>query len=127
MNTDKFQFVILTRNKTPAHSFKNGGKTWDDVKTYDNIGVLIPAPYVVLDFDTVTDAKKALEIVEALKLKCNILKTTRGYHLWFRSAGPYKNTIKAKLACGIRADIKCYGKPCYCKIKDDGVMRTWLH
>lgn len=126
MNTDKFEFVILTRNKTPAHSFKNGGKSWDEVKAYDNVGVLIPAPYIVLDFDTVTDAKKALEIVEAQKLKCNVLKTTRGYHLWFRSAGPYKNTIKAKLACGIRADIKCYGKPCYCKIKDDGVMRTWL-
>lgn len=126
MNTDKFKFVILTRNKTPAHSFKNGGKSWDEVKAYDNVGVLIPAPYIVLDFDTVTDAKKALEIVEAQKLKCNVLKTTRGYHLWFRSAGPYKNTIKAKLACGIRADIKCYGKPCYCKIKDDGVMRTWL-
>lgn len=126
MDVNKFEYVILTKDKTPAHGFKNGGKKWDDVKDFDNIGVLIPSPYIVLDFDTVTDAKKALEIVKATGIKCNILKTTRGYHLWFRSLGPYKNSIKVKLACGIRADIKSYGKPCYCKIKDSGIMREWL-
>ena len=126
MDLNKFEYVILTSNKTPAHSFKNGGKSWDEVKDFDNIGILIPAPYVVLDFDTVTDAKKALEIVKATGIKCNVLKTTRGYHFWFKSAGSYKNSIKVKLACGIRADIKSYGKPCYCKIKDNGVMREWI-
>lgn len=125
MNYENFEYVILN-GKTPIHKFKEGGKSWADVKEFDNIAVMIPEPYVVLDFDTVSDADIALKIVQSEGLKCSIMRTTRGIHLWFKSPEPLKNTVKAKLACGIYADFRSYGKPCYTKIKSDGIMRQWV-
>ena len=126
MKFDNYEYVILNKNKEPTHKFKNGGKPWNEVKDFDNVAVLVKAPYMILDFDTVTDAFKAMEIIQSKKLKCSVMKTTRGYHVWFRTLGTYTNTVKAKLACGIRADIKCYGKPNYVIIKQNGLMREWL-
>lgn len=126
MKFDNYEYVILNKNKEPTHPYKNGGKPWNEVKDFDNVAVLVKAPYIILDFDTVTDAFKAMEIIQAKKLKCSVMKTTRGYHVWFRTLGTYKNTVKAQLACAIKADIKCYGKPNYVIIKQNGLMREWL-
>ena len=120
------EFVILNNNKTPTHSFKDGGKPWEQVKTYDNLGVIIPEPYIILDFDHEEDAEIMNDIVSNLNLNCNVMKTDRGYHYWFKSKNKFINNTNVYLACGIKADIKCYGKPCYAMIKRNGELRKWL-
>ena len=122
------QYIILD-GKTPTHGFKDGQgtKTWDEVKDFDNIGVIIPKGYVVLDFDTTSDAEIMLRIVEALDLKCKVLKTTRGIHCWFKSPEEApKNFIKNRLAIGIYCDRKAGGRNAYTKIKQDGKKREWI-
>lgn len=122
------QYIILD-GKTPTHGFKDGQgtKTWDEVKDFDNIGVIIPKGYVVLDFDTTSDAEIMLKIVEALDLKCKVLKTTRGIHCWFKSPEESpKNFIKNRLAIGIYCDRKAGGRNAYTKIKQDGKKREWI-
>lgn len=122
------QYIILD-GKTPTHSFKNGkGKTWEEVKEFDNIAVIVPKNYIVLDFDTKSDAEIMLKIVETLGLKTRVMKTTRGIHCWFRAPEKNpKNFIKNRLAIGIYADRKAGGKNSYVKIKQDGKAREWLY
>ena len=122
------QYVILD-GKTPTHSFKDGQgtKTWDEVKDFDNVAVVVPKGYVVLDFDTTSDAEIMLKIVDALDLKCKVMKTTRGIHCWFKAPEEDpKNFIKNRLAIGIYCDRKSGGRNAYVKIKQDGKNREWI-
>lgn len=122
------QYIILD-GKTPTHNFKDGvgTKTWEEAKDFDNVAVVVPKGYVVLDFDTTSDAEIMLNIVEALDLKCRVMKTTRGIHCWFKSPEEApKNFIKNRLAVGIYCDRKAGGRNAYVKIKQDGKAREWI-
>ena len=122
------QYIILN-DKKPCHEFKDGkgAKTWDEVKDFDNVAVIVPKGYVVLDFDTTSDAEIMLKLVNALDLKCRVMKTTRGVHCWFKSPEENpKNFIKNRLAIGIYCDRKSGGRNAYVKIKQDGKAREWI-
>ena len=122
------QYIILD-GKTPTHGFKDGQgtKTWDEVKDFDNVAVVVPKGYVVLDFDTTSDAEIMLKIVDALELKTRVMKTTRGIHCWFKAPEEDpKNFIKNRLAVGIYCDRKAGGRNAYVKIKQDGKNREWI-
>jgi putative DNA primase/helicase len=122
------QYIILD-GKSPVHKFKDGvgAKTWDEVKDFDNVAVIVPKGYVVLDFDTVSDAEIMLKIVDGLGLKTRVMKTTRGIHCWFKSPEEDpKNFIKNRLAVGIYCDRKAGGRNAYVKIKQDGKAREWI-
>jgi len=122
------QYIILD-GKTPTHGFKDGQgtKTWSEVKDFDNIAVIVPKGYVVLDFDTTSDAEIMLKIIDGLGLKTRVMKTTRGIHCWFKSPEEEpKNFIKNRLAVGIYCDRKAGGRNAYVKIKQDGKAREWI-
>lgn len=122
------QYIILD-GKTPTHGFKDGvgAKTWEEAKDFDNVAVIVPKGYVVLDFDTTADAEIMLRIVEALDLKTRVMRTTRGIHCWFKaSEEDPKNFIKNRLAVGIYCDRKAGGRNAYVKIKQDGRAREWI-
>lgn len=124
----RMQYIILD-GKTPTHRFKNGKgtKTWEEAKAFDNVAVIVPKGYVVLDFDTKSDADIMLKIVDGLDLKCKVMKTTRGIHCWFKSSEDNpKNFIKNRLAVGIYSDRKAGGRNAYVKIKQDGKPRKWI-
>lgn len=122
------QYIILD-GKSPTHTFKNGegAKTWDEVKDFDNVAVIVPKGYVVLDFDTTSDADIMLNIIDGLGLKTRVMKTTRGIHCWFKAPEESpKNFIKNRLAVGIYCDRKAGGRNAYVKIKQDGKAREWI-
>ena len=122
------QYIILD-GKTPTHNFKDGkgAKSWAEVKDFDNVAVIVPKGYVVLDFDTTTDAEIMLKIVEALDLKTRVMRTTRGIHCWIKAPEEDpKNFIKNRLAVGIYCDRKAGGRNAYVKIKQDGKAREWI-
>lgn len=122
------QYIILD-GKTPVHGFKDGVGTYkkEEVAEFDNVAVIVPKGYVVLDFDTQTDADIMLKIVDGLGLKCRVMKTTRGIHCWFRSPEESpKNFIKNRLAIGIYCDRKSGGRNAYVKIRSDGKDRPWI-
>lgn len=122
------QYIILD-GKAPTHKFKDGegAKTWDEAKDFDDVAVIVPKGYIVLDFDTTSDAEIMLKIVEGLDLKCRVMKTTRGIHCWFKTSEEEpKNFIKNRLAIGIYSDRKAGGRNAYVKIKQDGHAREWI-
>jgi len=122
------RYIILD-GKTPTHGFKDGvgAKSWDEVKDFDNVAVIVPKGYIVLDFDTTSDAEIMLRIVEGMDLKCRVMRTTRGIHVWFKTSEEEpKNFIKQRLAVGIYSDRKSGGRNAYVKIKQDGKAREWI-
>lgn len=122
------QYIILD-GKTPTHGFKDGQgtKTWDEVKDFNDVAVVVPKGYIVLDFDTASDAEIMLNIVDALNLKTKVMKTTRGIHCWFKAPEEDpKNFIKNRLAVGIYCDRKAGGRNACVKIKQDGKKREWI-
>lgn len=120
------QYIILNPDKTPSEKLTDGGHPLDEVKDFENLGVLIPEPFIVLDFDTKSDAEIMLKIAQDLDLKCLIMQTTRGYHFWFKSPDPMKNFTKTRLAIGVYADCRSWGKLSYTIVKKDGKWREWL-
>ena len=72
------RYIILNPDKTPAEKLSDGGHPLEEVKDFDNLAVLIPKPFIVLDFDTSRDAEIILNVVKELDLKCLVMKTTRG-------------------------------------------------
>lgn len=122
------QYIILD-GKTPTHNFKDGigAKTWSEVKDFDEVAVIVPKGYVVLDFDTSSDAEIMLRIVEGLNLNTRVIKTTRGIHCWFKSPEDEpKNFIKNRLAVGVYCDRKAGGRNAYVKIKQEGKKRECI-
>lgn len=124
----KKEYIILNSEKRATHSFRDGvgAKTWDEVKDFDNIAQIVPEPFIVLDFDTKSDSEIIQRIVNGENLKCRMMKTTKGVHVWFKSLEPWKCFIKTRLAIGIYSDCKSHSKNAYVKIKDSGKPRVWL-
>ena len=122
------EFVILNENKEPVHAFKNGGKSWAEVKDEANIARIVPKGYVVLDFDTETDGRIIKSIVNGLNLPVRMMQTDRGVHVWFKmpEGATLKCGIKQRLAIGIYADRKSGGRNAYVKIRSQGVDRKWI-
>lgn len=122
------QYIILD-GKNPTHKFRDGEgtKSWSEAKDFDNVGLVVPPGYVVLDFDTTADAEIMLRIIEGFDLKTRVMKTTRGIHCWFKAPEENpKNFIKNRLAVGIYCDRKAGGRNAYVKIKQDGKPREWI-
>lgn len=121
------EYIMLNNQKQPLHKFKDGGKSWDEVKNHDNIAVIIPTPFIVLDFDTEQEAEIMLKIIDYYGLHTKVMQTTRGIHSWFKTKDTQaKNFVKNKLAIGISCDRKVCNRNAYVKIKDNGVMRKWI-
>lgn len=122
------EYIILTDDKKPTHKFSTPAytKTKEEVAGFDNVAMIVPEGYAVIDFDTTSDAQIALEIVKALDIKCNVMETDRGYHMHFRTAAPMKCFTKSRLACGIYSDCKSGDKRSYVIIRRYGKNRKWI-
>ena len=123
-----FEYIILNENKEPTHKFRNGGKAWHEVMNERNLAMIVPNGFVVLDFDTESDARIIKEIVNTLNLPVRMMQTTRGVHVWFKmpEGVSLKSGIKQRLAIGIFSDRKSGGRNSYVKIRGGGVDREWI-
>lgn len=120
------RFIILNDDKTPKHSLDEY-KRYNDVKNLDNLGILIDEPYVVLDVDDNFEFSVLKKVIKKEKVKCRIMKTTRGGHFWFKSKEPLKNYVHANTPLSITIDVRSYGKKSFVKVKANGQWREWEH
>lgn len=101
---DLFKGFIPSNGKAPLYSVKTFVPLLTPPES-DYVGVL-KEDYIQVDFDSVEHANKILEIVNAYKLKCDILKTTRGVHLYFLNDPCIKSqSTHVYNAIGIPCDI----------------------
>lgn len=101
--------------------------TLEQVKDTDSYAGVLDGNTVMIDVDNAPEADALHEVVMYMGCRCDILKTTRGKHFYFKNERAHTLSCKtaANLLCGIEADIKT-GKNAYDALKVDGVEREWI-
>jgi len=100
-----FKGYIPSKNKVPLSAIKGGTYLAEPPLTGDYVGVL-KENIIQLDFDSQEDSEKILKVVEEYKLRCDILKTTRGVHLYFINDDHTKSqSVGIFNAMGIHCDV----------------------
>ena len=126
MVNEFFKAYIPTKNKKSVMSFKDKNPSellsLEDAEKLSEYGGILSDDCILLDFDDEVMANKALTIVKNEGLKCRVVATSRGYHMFFKNT---RNKINrccthASLACGLVADIKLGTRNSYaiCKFND---------
>lgn len=101
---DLFKGYIPSNGKTPLESVKTFELLKTPPENHDYVGVLFE-DIIQIDFDDEDSAKIAQSIVDEYKLKCDILKTTRGIHLYFKNTIVQHQYVGVFNAIGIKCDI----------------------
>lgn len=100
-----FKGFILTSNKEPLTSIKSENFFSEPPPEHDYAGVLRDE-IIQLDFDDEETSQKVLEIVNEYKLRCDILETTRGIHLYFlNDSFTTSQSVGIFNAMGIKCDV----------------------
>lgn len=120
-----FKGYAPTKNKVPLIKIKDAElMTLEEVQQYPEYCGVLDDNTVLIDFDDEHQSDICMRIVEDLGLDCDVYKTTRGRHFYFRNDGVFKKCQnKLRLACGLYADIKIGGKTAIGILKKDGVER----
>jgi len=100
-----FKGYILSKGKEPLSSIKNGEYLAEPPENHDYVGVLKEG-IIQLDFDDEDTSDKVMKIVNEYKLKCDVLKTSRGVHLYFMNDEHTKSqSVGIFNAMGLKCDI----------------------
>jgi putative DNA primase/helicase len=102
-----FNGYLISNYKTPLSSVKNKENWLTSPPTdgRDYCGIL-NEDYIQLDFDKEEDANTMLKIIDEYKIKCDILKTSRGIHVYMLDDGSIKSqSVGVFNAIGISCDI----------------------
>lgn len=82
---------------------------------------------MLVDIDDFESSEILYKIVQDLKLKCRVYKTTRGKHFLFKNTSLEKNRTKCRLAIGLNSDIKLGCKNSYSILKFNNIERKILY
>lgn len=102
-----FKGYLKSKGKEPLSSVQNTCDWLTEPPIdHDYVGILYE-DIVQLDFDDESDAAIAMKIVTDYKLKCDVLKTTRGVHLYFKNNHDLIKTQSVDVfnAIGLKVDI----------------------
>ncbi|HCQ5570146.1 TPA: DNA primase [Clostridioides difficile] len=129
MSFDLFKGYIITNNKKAAEKFKNIKKlkTYEQIKEWPEFAGVLAEETVLVDIDDFESSEILYKIVQDLKLKCRVYKTTRGKHFLFKNTSLEKNRTKCRLAIGLNSDIKLGCKNSYSILKFNNIERKILY
>lgn len=126
-----FDCYIKTKNKKCVQKFKDVPAadlmTYSQASKLDEFAGRLAPDAVLIDLDDAEQGECLLDIVDALQLNCQVRKTSRGYHFYFKNAGISKCATHTRLAVGLTADIKVGSKNSYAVLKTDGKERPIVY
>lgn len=100
-----FKGYLLSNKKIPISSVLTDTLLPEPPTDHDYVGALYE-DIIQLDFDDEKSARIAMDIVSEYKLRCDILKTSRGIHLYFKVDDTVKSqSVGVFNAIGLRCDI----------------------
>ena len=91
----------------------------------DYAGVLAD-DIIQIDVDNGEHAEIAYNIINFLEIKCDVLKTSRGLHFYFKNLGIKNRSVKAYSPIGIYVDVGVGVKNGLVPLVVNGVKREWL-
>ena len=109
---------------SPAHKLTEP-KTYDEIKDLPDVGMLVPEPYVVLDFDSLDNWAILKELVVGEESKTVIMHSNRGGHAWFKSPVPITNHVNINTPLTLEIDVRSWGKISFVKVKTGGKWREF--
>jgi putative DNA primase/helicase len=122
-----YKGYLPSNGKIPIEKIKGKLYSLDDISGHlgDYVGVL-QDDIIMLDFDSPEVSQVILKIIESEDLKCNILQTNRGIHIYFKNTNVKTNKTKKLLAIGLECDIKLGSKNTVEPLRIGGIERKWL-
>ena len=124
-----FKGYVPTKNKQSQMKFKDAEPkdllTLEEAQKLQGFAGVLASDIILVDIDDYEQSELLYKMVQDLKLKCQVYKTTRGKHFLFRNNDIKKNDIGLTLAVGLTADIKI-GKNSYSVLKLNGMEREIL-
>lgn len=124
-----YKGYLKSKGKKTVESFKETPENivkFDTARRYDSYVGLLDDDYVMVDVDSIEESDLLLDIIEDLKIKCNILETDNGIHVYFKGYDIPANKIKWFTPIGIKVDIKLGHKNTADPLKIDGELRPWI-
>lgn len=100
-----FRGYIESKGKRPLGKIKNATYLTEPPTNHDYVGVL-KDDIIQLDFDDERSARIVMNIVKEYKLRCDVLQTTRGVHLYFkRDTHTKSQSVGIFNAIGLKCDV----------------------
>lgn len=123
-----FKGYIPTNGKRPTEEYKNRTEFYSlsDVEKLNSYGAVLSDDIIQIDIDDEEQSKIVFDIVKYLNIQCNILKTDRGKHFYFKNTNQDKRKQGYTTALGIKVDTGLGSQNAVIPIKIDGKTRKWL-
>ena len=127
-----FRGYIRTKNKKCIEPFKDRSSddlhTYREIASYPEFAGILNDDTILIDVDDYKQSELLYKIIDDKNLACRVYETKRGKHFLFRNDDRVpRNRTKAKLACGIFADIKIGSRNSYSILKKEGKERDIIY
>lgn len=124
-----FKGYFETKDKKCIEKFKGRTdfKNYEQVQSLPEFAGILATDTILIDIDDFDESEILFKIVQDLKLKCRVYKTTRGKHFLFKNVLVESNRTHATLALGITADIKIGKRNAYSILKFKNKERPILY
>ena len=124
-----FRGYVLTQNKKCIEKFKNRTdfKTLEQVQSLPEYAGILAPDAILIDVDDMEQSEILIKMCEEQNIRCKILQSRSGMHFLFKNSKIEKCYTKARLACGLVADIKSGFKNSYEVLKIEGKEREVLY
>lgn len=124
-----FKGYVETKDKKCIEKFKGRTdfKNYEQVQSLPEFAGILATNTILIDIDDFDESEILFKIVQDLKLKCRVYKTTRGKHFLFKNVLVESNRTHATLALGITADIKIGKRNAYSILKFKNKERPILY
>ena len=126
---DFFKGYVETKNKKCIEKIRgrNDFKTYDQVKLLPEFAGILSENTILIDVDDYEQSEILFKIVNDLKLKCRVYKTTRGKHFLFKNEELQTCKTHTKVGVGLTVDIKVGMKTSYEILKFNNEEREILY
>lgn len=117
------------KGKQPTEEIKGRREFYslNDVCNLDNYGGVLEDDVIMIDIDDIEESKILYEIIINLGLKCNITRTSRGMHFYFKNLDVTKECTNKTSCLGIsHMDIKLGSNNRITPLRIEGVHREIL-
>lgn len=127
---NNLKYVVLQKgSKKPTANSNGGWLLTEDPTAYDDVGLYLNniKDVVVVDFDSLKENNeyedKIIEVIQKKYPSSLVVKTDKGYHLYYKTKRKIKNRTKTMVCLGIKVDFKVGNS--YTVIKRNGKFRQY--
>lgn len=128
---DLFKGYIPTGGKDgkrPTEDYKNRTTfyTLEEVKPLKSYGGVLKDDIIQIDIDDYEESEIVFKIINDLNINCQVLKTTRGKHFYFKNTDVDKRKQGWYTAIGVKIDAGLGNQNAVIPLKINNEMREWL-